>query len=87
MLHHVLPLEELATSIRKHKIDYKQSRTQLRNKLKNACISKDAYRKVGALVEHAMKVLMCGCSVLVGNDMAIWAIHSPYTWDDHCLVF
>jgi hypothetical protein len=24
---------------------------------------KDAYRKVGALVEHVVKFLLCGCSV------------------------
>jgi hypothetical protein len=58
MLHHVLPLEELATSDLKYKIDYTQSRTQPQSKLRQACISKDAYRKVGALVEHAAKVLL-----------------------------
>jgi hypothetical protein len=79
-------LEERATSGLKQKIDYTQSHTQPRNKLKHACISNDSYRKVGALVEHAVKVLLCGCLVLVGKGMAIWAIHPPCTWDDHCSV-
>jgi hypothetical protein len=70
----------------KHKIDYTQSRTQPRSKLKYARISNDAYRKVGALVEHAVKVILCGCSVIVGEDMAIQAIHPPGTWDGHCSV-
>jgi hypothetical protein len=86
LLHHVLPLEELATSGLKHKIDYTQSHTQPRSKLKYACISKDAYQKVGALIEHAVNVLLYGCSVLVGEDMAIQAIHPPCTWDGHCSV-
>jgi hypothetical protein len=34
-------------------------------------ILKYAYRKVEALVKHAMKVLLCGCSVPVGEDMTI----------------
>jgi hypothetical protein len=86
LLHHVLPLEELATSGLKHKIDYTQSRTQPRSKLKHACISKDDYQKVGALVEHAVKVILCGCSVTVGEDMAIWAIHPLGVWGGHCSV-
>jgi hypothetical protein len=86
LLHHVLPLEELATFGLKHKIDYTQSRTQPRSELKYACISKDAYRKVGALVEHMVKVILCGCSVTVGEDMTIWAIHPPGAWDGHCSV-
>jgi hypothetical protein len=77
MLHHVYPLEELSTSDLKHKIEYTQSRTQPRNKQKHACISKDAYQKVGALVEHTIKVLLCGCSVPIGEVMAIRAIHPP----------
>jgi hypothetical protein len=63
-----------------------QSRTQPWIKLKHACISKDAYRKVGALIEHAVKVILCGCSVTVGEDMAIRAIHSPSARDSHCSV-
>jgi hypothetical protein len=86
LFYHVLPLEELATSDLKHKIDYTQSHTQPRSKLKHACISKDAHRKVGALVEHAVKVILCGCSVIVGEDMAIRAIHPPDAWDGHCSV-
>jgi hypothetical protein len=42
-----LPLEELASYSLKHKIDYTQSHTQSRSKLKHGCISEDAYRKVG----------------------------------------
>jgi hypothetical protein len=86
LLHHVLPLEEQATSGLKHKIDYTQSHTHPRSKLKHACISKDAYWKVRAHVEHAMKVLLCGCLVPVEEDMAIRAIHPPCTWDNHCFV-
>jgi hypothetical protein len=33
-----------------------------------------------------VKVLLCDCSVLVGEDMAIRAIHPSYIWDDHCSV-
>jgi hypothetical protein len=33
-----------------------------------------------------MKVLLCGCLVPVGDDMAIRAIHPPCTWDGHCSV-
>jgi hypothetical protein len=33
-----------------------------------------------------MKVLLCGCSVPVGEDMAIRAIHPPCVWDDHCSI-
>jgi hypothetical protein len=86
LLHHVRPLEELATSGLKHKIDYIQSRTQPRSKIKHACISKDAYRKVGAHVEHVVKVILYGCSVTVGEDMAIRAIHPPSMWDGHCSI-
>jgi hypothetical protein len=42
--------------------------------------------KVGALVEHVVKVLLCCCSVPVGLDMAIRTIHPPFIWDDHCYV-
>jgi hypothetical protein len=69
LLHHVPPLKELATFGLKHKIDYTQSRTQPRSKLKHACISKDDYQKVGALVEHAVKVILCGCLVTVDDDI------------------
>jgi hypothetical protein len=86
LIHHVLPLEELATFGLKYKIDYTRSRTQPRSKLKHACISKDAYQKVGALIEHAVKVILCSCSVIVGEDMAIRAIHPPSAWDSHCSV-
>jgi hypothetical protein len=86
LLHHVLSLEELATSDLKHKIDNTQSRTQPWRKLKYACISKDAYRKVGILVEHTVKVLLCGCSVPVGEDMTNRTIHPSYVWDGHCSV-
>jgi hypothetical protein len=86
LLHHVLPLEKLTTSDLKDKIDYTQSRTQSRSKLKHACIWKDAYQKVGALVEYAVKVLLCGCSVPVGEDMTIRAIHPPYAWDGQCSI-
>jgi hypothetical protein len=51
-----------------------------------AFISKDYYQKVGALVEHVVKVLLCGCSVPVGEDMIIRAIHPPCAWDGHCSV-
>jgi hypothetical protein len=51
-----------------------------------AFISKNAYRKVGALIEHAVKVFLCGCSVPVDDGMTIRAIHPPYAWDDHCSV-
>jgi hypothetical protein len=37
----------------------------------NMHIWKDAYWKVEALVEHAVKVLLCVSSVPVGEDMAI----------------
>jgi hypothetical protein len=40
--------------------------------------------KSRALVEHAMKVILCGCSVTVGEEMAIWAIHPPGAWDGYC---
>jgi hypothetical protein len=53
---------------------------------KNACMWKDAYQKVGALVEDVVQVLLCGCSVPVGKDMAIRAIHPPCVWDSHCSV-
>jgi hypothetical protein len=86
LLHHVLPLEELATSGLNHKIDYTQSHTQPRSKLKHACISNDAYQKVWTLVEHTVKVLLCGCSVPIGEDMTIQTIHPPYAWDDRCSV-
>jgi hypothetical protein len=84
LLHHVLPLEELATSGLKQKIDYTQSRTQPQSKLKHACISMDAYQKVGSHVEHAVKVILCDCSVTVGEDMTIRAIQPPGVWDGHC---
>jgi hypothetical protein len=71
------------TSILKHKIDNTQSCTQPRSKLKHAGISKDAYQKEGALVEHVVKVLLYSCSVPVGEDMAIRAIHPPFAWDGH----
>jgi hypothetical protein len=83
---HILSLEELATYGMKHKIDYTQSHTQPRSKLKHACISKDAYQKVWALVGHVVKVILCGCSVTVGEDMAIRVIHPPGTWDSRCSV-
>jgi hypothetical protein len=86
LLHHVLPLEELATSGLKHKIDCIKYRTQPRSKLKHACISKDDYQKVRALVEHAVKVILCGCSVTVDEDLAIQAIHPPGAWDGHSSV-
>jgi hypothetical protein len=86
LLHHVLLLEELATFGLKHKIDYTQSRTQSRSKLKHVCTSKDAYRKVGALIEHAVNVILYGCSVTVGEDMAIQAIYPSGVWDNHCSV-
>jgi hypothetical protein len=82
LLHHVLPLEELATSGLKHKIDYTQSRTQPRSKTKTW----DTYRKVGALIEHAVKVLLCGCSVPICEDIAIRAIHPPCVCDSQCSV-
>jgi hypothetical protein len=82
LLYHVIPLKELATSILKHKIDYTQSRTQPRSKTKTW----DTYRKVGTLVEHAVNVLLCGCSVPIGKDMAIWVIHPPCVWNDHCSI-
>jgi hypothetical protein len=53
---------------------------------REACISKDAYRKVGPLVEHAVKVILCGCSVTVGGDMAIQAIHPPGAWNSLCSI-
>jgi hypothetical protein len=64
-------MEELATSDLKYKINYTQPHTQPWSKHKYACISKDAYRKVGALVEYAVKVLLCGFSVLIGEDMVL----------------
>jgi hypothetical protein len=76
----------MATFGFKHEIDYTQSHTQPRSKLKHACISKDAYRKVEALIEHEVKLLLCGCSVPVDEDMPIRAIHSPCAWDDHCSI-
>jgi hypothetical protein len=39
-LHHVLPLEELATSGQKHKIDYTQSHTQPRSMYIKGCLPK-----------------------------------------------
>jgi hypothetical protein len=86
LLHHVLPLEELATFGLEHKIVYTQSHTQSRNKIKHACISIDVYQKVGTHVEHAVKVLLCGCSVPVGEDMPTQAIHTPCVWDGHCSI-
>jgi hypothetical protein len=79
-------MEELATSGLKHKIDHAQPHTQLLSKLKHACISKDAYRKVGALVEHVVKVILFGCSVTVSEDMTNQAIHPPGMWDGHCSI-
>jgi hypothetical protein len=29
---------------------------------------------------------LCGCSVLVGEEMAIQTKHPPYVWDSHCSV-
>jgi hypothetical protein len=86
LLHHVLPLQELGTSDLKHKIDYTQTRTQPRSKLKDVCIWKDAYRKVGALLEHTVKILLYDCSVPISEDMTIQAIHPPCAWDSHCSV-
>jgi hypothetical protein len=31
-----------------------------------------------------VNVLLCGCSVPVGEDMTIRAIHPPCPWDNHC---
>jgi hypothetical protein len=42
--------------------------------------------KWGALVEHAMKVILCGFSVTVGENMAIRTIHPPGMWDNHCSI-
>jgi hypothetical protein len=54
------------------------------SKHKHACIWKNAYRKVMTLVEHTVKVLLCGCSVPIDEGMTIWAIHFPCAWDNHC---
>jgi hypothetical protein len=83
LLHHVLPLEELTTSSLKHKIGYTQYHTQPQSKYKHACITKDVYRKVGAPVEHMMKVLLCGWLVPAGKNIAIQAIYPPCMWDDY----
>jgi hypothetical protein len=53
-------------------------------KLKYQCIWKDAYPKVGAHVEHTVKVPLCGCSIPVGEDMATRSIHPLCVWDSHC---
>jgi hypothetical protein len=50
-------------------------------------ISNDAYQKVGAHVEHMVKVLLCCCSVPVHEDMTIQTIDPPYTWDGNALLF
>jgi hypothetical protein len=42
--------------------------------------------KSRALAKHMVKVLLCGCSVLVGEDMTIWTIHPPCARDDYCSV-
>jgi hypothetical protein len=42
--------------------------------------------KSRALVEHAVKVLLCGCSFPVGEDIAIWIIHPPCAWDGYCSI-
>jgi hypothetical protein len=42
--------------------------------------------KSRALVEHVVKVILCGCSVTVGEDMVIQAIHPPSVSDSHCYV-
>jgi hypothetical protein len=55
-----------------------KSRTQPQSKLRHVCISKDAYQKVGALVEHTVKVLLCSSSVPVGEDMVIWALRHDF---------
>jgi hypothetical protein len=34
-----------------------------------------------------VKVILCGCSVIVGEDMAIWSIHPPGAWDGIALLF
>jgi hypothetical protein len=49
-------------------------------------VSHSTVANVGALVEHTVKVLSCGCSAPVGKDMPIQAIHSPCAWDRHCFV-
>jgi hypothetical protein len=51
-----------------------------------AFISKYAYQKVGTLIEHTVKVLLCGCSVPVSEDMTIRTIHHLYMWDVHCSI-
>jgi hypothetical protein len=56
----------VATSGLKHKIDYTVSHSTA----KETKIW-DTYQKVGALIEHAAKVLLCGCSVPIGKDMSI----------------
>jgi hypothetical protein len=45
-----------------------------------------AYRKVGVLIEHAVKVLLYAYSVPVDEDMTIQIIHPPCMWDDNCFV-
>jgi hypothetical protein len=82
MLHHVHLLEELTTSSLTHKIDYTQSCTQLWSKTKTW----DTYQKVGAHVEHVVKVLLCGCSVPIGADMVIRTINPLCVWDGDCSV-
>jgi hypothetical protein len=33
-----------------------------------------------------VKIILCGCLVIVGEDMTIRAIHPPGVWDGHCSV-
>jgi hypothetical protein len=41
-------------------------------------ISNDAYQKVGTRIEHAVKILLYGCSISVGEEITIRIIHPPY---------
>jgi hypothetical protein len=47
---------------------------------------KECLPKVGALVEHTVKILLYDCSVPVNENMTIQAIHPSYAWNNHCSV-
>jgi hypothetical protein len=66
--------EELATS-------------SLKNKIDNLTLNRSKSKHVEALVEHVVKLFLCGCSIPIGKDMSIWAIHSPCALDGIALLF
>jgi hypothetical protein len=78
------PIRRTGSSL-KHKIDNTVSHSTEANPNMHV-YERMVTKKIEALVEHAVKVLLCGCLVPVGEYIAIWAIHSPCVWDHHCSV-